>query len=106
MALVISIKDEASSKQWLEMVREINSDYHIAMADASECLIDMKDFADGTAVDEFVKYGTDLLNAAEVTFKAIDEIADTVNKVLGFATKFTEGAVGGIAKLLSKTLGK
>lgn len=101
----IGIKDEASAKQWLAMVQEINSDYHQAMADASETLINMKDFADGTLVDDFYKFGTDLLNAAEKTYKAIDEIADTVTKVISAAQKFAENAVSGIAKLASKILG-
>lgn len=101
----VSIKDEQSARQWLAMVQEINQDYHQAMADAAETLIDMQEFADGTLVDDFVKFGTDLLNAAEQTYKAIDSIADTVNKVLSIAKNFVEGAVGGIGKLVGKVLG-
>jgi len=101
----ISIKDEQSAREWLSMVQEINQDYHHAMADASQTMIDMKDFADGTMVDEFVKYGTDLLNAAETTFKAIDSIADTVNSVLSITKNFVDGALGGIGKLVGKILG-
>lgn len=100
----VGIKDEQSAKQWLTMVQEINTDYHNAMAEASQCLIDMKDFADGTLVDDFVKYGTNLLNAAEKTFEAMDTIADTVNQILNFAKNFVGEAVGGIAKLASKVL--
>lgn len=101
----VSIKDEQSARQWLAMVQEINQDYHKAMADAAETLIDMQEFADGTLVDDFVKFGTDLLNAAEQTYKAIDSIADTVNKVLSIAKNFVETAVGGIGKLVGKVLG-
>ena len=101
----VSIKDEQSAREWLAMVQEINQDYHHAMADASQTLIDMKDFADGTLVDDFVKFGTDLLNAAEKTFNAIDSISDTVNKVLSITRTFVEGAVGGIGKLIGKVLG-
>lgn len=104
--LQISIKDEQSAKQWLTMVQEINSDYKVAMADASQCLIDMKDFADGTLVDDFVKFGTDLLNAGQKTFEAIDTIADTVNGILGFVKNFMGDAVGTIAKLATKTLNR
>ena len=104
--LKISISDEQSAKQWLAQVQEINLDYRKAMTEATECLTNMKDFADGTIVDELVQFGTDLLNAAEATFHAIDEIADTVNSVLGFVGNFLEGAVGGIAKLAAKTLNR
>ena len=101
----IAIKDEQTAKQWVAMVQDINTDYLKAMTDAGETLINMKDFADGTMVDEFVKYGTDLCNAAENTFKAIDSIAETVNKVLGFATNFLGDAVSGIGKLAGKIFG-
>ena len=100
----INIKDDSSAKQWLQMVQEINTDYHNAMADAGQCLIDMKDFADGTLVDDFVKFGTNMLNAAEKTYQAIESIADTVNNILKFAKNFMNDAVGTIGKLASKVL--
>lgn len=103
--LKIAIKDEQTAKQWLALVQDINTDYLKAMTDASETMINMKDFADGTMVDEFYKYGTDLLNAAEVTYKAVDSIADTVNTILSKVSNFVEGATGGIGKLISKVLG-
>lgn len=102
----VSIKDEQSAKQWLAQVQEINQDYYNAMADASETLINMKDFADGTLVDDFVEFGNELLTAAKSTFDAIDTIADTVNKVLSFAQNFVENAVSGIGKLASTVLGR
>lgn len=101
----IAIKDEQTAKQWLAMVQDINTDYQKAMTDAAETLINMQEFADGTLVDNFVKYGNDLLNAAQTTFNAIDAIADTVNNILGKVGNFVEGAVGGIGKLVSKVLG-
>ena len=101
----VSIKDEASARQWLQMVQEINQDYNVAMADASQCLINMKDFADGTLVDDYVKFGDNMLDAAKKTFEAIDTIADTVNDVLSIAQNFVEGAVSGIGKLASAVLG-
>lgn len=101
----ISVKDEQSARKWLEMVQDINTDYQKAMTDAAETLINMQDFADGTLVDEFVKYGTDLLNAAQKTYEAIDTIADTVTNILNKVNNFVEGAVGGIGKLIGKVLG-
>ena len=100
----ISIKDEQSAKQWLNMVEDINTDYKKAMTDAAETMTNMKDFADGTLVDEFVKYGDKLMNAAQTTFEAISEISDTVNKVINTVNNFVSEAVGGIGKLVSKVL--
>lgn len=101
----IAIKDEQTAKQWLAMVQDINTDYQKAMTDAAETLINMQEFADGTLVDDFVKYGNDLMNAAQTTFTAISTIADTVNNILGKVTNFVEGAVGGIGKLVNAVLG-
>lgn len=103
--LQISVKDEQTARQWLTMVQDINTDYQKAMTDAAETMINMQDFADGTLVDDFVKYGTDLLNAAQTTFEAIDSIADTVNNILSKVTNFVTDAVGGIGKLVGKVLG-
>jgi uncharacterized protein YgfB (UPF0149 family) len=102
--LQISVKDEQTAKQWLAMVQDINTDYQKAMTDAAETMINMQDFADGTLVDEFVKYGTSLMNAAQVTFQAIDAIADTVNTILSKVSNFAKDAVSGIGKLVSKIL--
>lgn len=100
----IAIKDEQTAKLWLAMVQDINTDYHKAMTDAAETMINMQEFADGTMVDEFVKYGTDMLNAAETTFNAIDSIADTVKTILTKVSNFLNDAASGIGRLVSKVL--
>ena len=102
----ISIKDEQSAKQWLAMVQTINEDYFTAMKEAGETLTDMQNFADGTLVDDFVHFGTDILNLAQDTFNAIDAIADTVNKVLDTVKNFTTDVVGGITSAVGKIFGK
>ena len=101
----IAVKDEQAARAWLAEVQDINTDYHKAMADAAQTVIDMQDFADGTLVDEFVKYGNDLLTAAKTTFDAIDAIADTVNQFLSMVTNFVETVTSGIGKLAGKVLG-
>ena len=101
----VSVKDEQSAALWLEMVRNINTDYRTAMTDTLENMMNMKDFADGTLVDEIYKYGTDLLNAAEKTFNAIDEIADTVNTVMKEVGAFADLLTGDIGRLISSLLG-
>ena len=102
MAVQVSIKDRNAANAWLENVRDINQDYSRAMEEAGRTLIEMKDFADGTLVDEFYNYGNTLLDAAKKTFEVIDEIADTVNKILSAVEEFAESAVGGILKTLGK----
>lgn len=101
----ISIKDRESATAWLQTVEQINEDYRIAMKDAGDCLVNMQDFADGTLVDEFVKFGTDILNAAETTFNVINTIATTVNKILDTVTNFTENIVGNIGNAIGKIFG-
>lgn len=101
----ISIKDEQTARQWLENVRLINQDFHTAMKDAGDALVDMQQCMDGTLVDDYVKLGNQLLTAAKNTFDAIDKIADTVNKVLSTIKNFTENIVGGIGSVASKLFG-
>ena len=95
----ISIKDENSARQWLQMVEGINQDYHQAMKDAADCLQDMQNFADGTMVDELVNFGNAMLTAADKTFDTISKISETVNTVLSKVKEFTEDIVGGIGKI-------
>ena len=102
----ISIKDEQSARQWLNLVQAINEDYYKAMQEASEALTDMQNFADGTLVDDFYEFGTNLLNAAESTFNAIDDIADTVNNILGKVQNFMGEAAGIIGSAVGKILGR
>ena len=102
----IAIKDRQTAGQWLNMVLAINEDYHTAMKEAGETLTDMQNFADGTLVDDFVNFGTDLLNAAEATFKGIDAIADTVNSVLNAVENFTSNVVEGIGSAITKIFGR
>lgn len=101
----ISIKDEATAKQWLAMVQAINEDYYVAMKDAGDTLSDMQNFADGTLVDDFVQLGNQILGAAKTTYDAIDSIADTVNNILDTVKNFTTDVVGGIAGAVSKIFG-
>ena len=102
----ISIKDEQTARQWLQMVQAINEDYFTAMKDAGDTLSDMQNFADGTLVDDFVQFVTDILNAAQTTFNTIDAIADTVNSVLDKVKNFTSDVVGGISSAVGKIFGK
>ncbi|MBQ6825012.1 MAG: hypothetical protein IJP27_10185 [Clostridia bacterium] len=102
----ISIKDDQSAKQWLSMVQAINDDYYKAMQEASETLTSMQDFADGTLVDDFYEFGTNLLNAAEATSNAINEIADTVTNILGKVQNFLGEATGIIGSAVGKILGR
>ena len=102
--ITVIIKEETSAKQWLAMVQDINTDYQKAMTDAAETMTNMKEFAEGTLVDEYVKYGDKLLAAAKTTFDAIDAIADTVNTILNKVNNFVTQAVSGIGELASKVL--
>ena len=75
------------------------------MEDAANSLEGMGEFMEGTAVDEFVNAGTNLLTAARTTFDAIDKIADLVNTILDTVGKFTETVVGGISSVARAIFG-
>ena len=101
--LKIAVTDEGSAKSWLNQVHLVNEEYHEAMGEAAQTLQGAKEFGEGTVVDEFYDLGTNLLNSAEKVYHAIDEIATTVNKVLGVVTAFAgeaSGIIGAVTKLL------
>ena len=102
----VAIKEPAEARKWLEYVQQINEDYFTAMKDADDTLIAMQEAADGTLVDEFVNYGTALLDAAQATFNAIDTIADTVNSILDKVSNFAEDVVGSIGNALKNVFGR
>ncbi len=105
MANQVSIKDPQTARQWLASVQKIDEDYRRAMEEAANSLEGMGEFMEGTAVDEFVNAGTNLLGAARTTFDAIGKIADTINTVLDAVSKFTEGVVGGITSVARAIFG-
>ena len=104
MNIQISIKDENSARQWLQMVEGINQDYFQAMKDAADCLSDMQNFADGTMIDEFVNFASEMLKAVDKTYDTIKEIANTVTAIVGKVKDFAEGVVSGV-KAITKIFG-
>ncbi len=102
--VVISISSREDANRWLSNVTLINEDYHDAMKEAGTKLQEMKDFCDGTMIDEFYEYGTQLLNAAEAVFNTISQIGELVNSVLdklfgGFG-EAAKGIIEGAANLI------
>jgi len=104
MAIVINIKDEVTAKKWLAEVEEINADYHEAMKAAAECLKDMKDFGEGTMIDEFVGFADKMLTASEAIFKAVEQIAESVNEVIKHAKDLTSAVTDIIKQTANKIL--
>ena len=80
--LKISIKDDASARQWLDKVLLTNDEYYEAMREAGATLQEAKDFGEGTMVDEFYNLGTNVLTTATEVFNTINEISTVVNDVL------------------------
>lgn len=103
--LQIKVKDSASANAWLQKIMLLNEDYHAAMAEASETLTSVKDFSDGTMVDEIYNFGSGLLSAAETTFSAINTIAETVTSVISTVKNFESDVVSGIGRLAGSLLG-
>lgn len=98
----VSIKDRATAEKWLRSVNEINEEYKEAMEEAARTIADIQNLSDGTIVDELVGLADSFLNAAEVTFEGINEIADTVLKVLDTVEDFVDEAKGFVQDTLKK----
>ncbi len=94
--LKISIKDDASARQWLNKVLLTNDEYYEAMREAGATLQEAKDFGEGTMVDEFYNLGTNVLTTATEVFNTINEISTVVNDVLGKVGNLKETVAGAI----------
>ena len=94
--LKISIKDDASARQWLSKVLLTNDEYYEAMREAGETLQEAKDFGEGTIVDEFYNLSTNLLTSSEKVFRTINEISTVVNDVLVKVGNLKETVAGAI----------
>ena len=94
--LKISIKDDASARQWLNKVMLTNDEYYEAMREAGETLQEAKDFGEGTIVDEFYNLSTNLLTSSEKVFRTINEISTVVNDVLVKVGNLKETVAGAI----------
>ena len=102
---VISVKDRSMAESWLQKVVGLNMDYEVAMKEAAETIQGMKDFAEGTMVDDFVNFADNLLHAADETFKAISSIATTVTSVLDTIGDFAKSTMDLIGNVGKKILG-
>lgn len=94
--LKISIKDDASARQWLAKVESTNEEFDVAMREAGATLQEAKDFGEGTMVDEFYNLGTNVLTTATVVFNTLNEISTVVNDVLGKVGNLKETVAGAI----------
>ena len=97
----ISISDEVAARKWLGNIVIINEKYHEAMDRAAKALTEVKEFGDGTLVDELVNAGDKMLEASKSTFEAIGAISDTVSEFL----KMTGGFIGDAIKIVKGVAG-
>lgn len=97
----IALKDESSAIAWRDEVVKTDEEFKLAMQEAGKVLQEVKEFGDGTLVDEFYNLGTNLLNAGEKVFNAINEISTTVNTVLKKAGNFVGNVADGIKKVIN-----
>ena len=102
MAQNVSVKDRDAAIKWLMQIQTINEDYHQAMKEAGETLVDMENFCEGNIVDDLVEYAHNMINAAESIFNAMDSIADTVTKVLDVVDKFKDGVISAFSSTIKK----
>lgn len=103
--VVINVTDRDTAEAWLDIVKDINTDYNTAMINAGQSLDDIQNFADGTLVDEFVDLGSKITKAGKETFEAIRAIADTVSSFLGHIDTFKEAASSVIKGTVNKLFG-
>ena len=100
----IDIRDSVSAEKWLAEVQIINEEYDKVMKEAGQCLKDMKDFGEGTLVDEYYNFADRMLNSSQVIFEAISGIANDVTNILESLGQMSSDAIDILKKTATKIL--
>ena len=101
---IINIKSRDAAIAWRDAVMETNEEYNRVMEDASRTIEDIKTFADGTLIDEFVSLSYNLMGAAKKIFEGMNQIYGMVSTVVDRLTDMTS-TISGAIKAAGKFLG-
>lgn len=94
----ISISSEQAAKDWLAQVQQINEEFKIAMEEAGKILEAANEAAEGEIIDDLVNLGTNICQAGQLVFEAVDSISDTVADVLSKLGNFIDESKNAIKK--------
>lgn len=88
----IAMEGRESAEQWKKDAQALNDRTESLLNDVSELLKSVKDFSDGTLVDEIFDLGTNLVNATRTLMEGMNQIFNVVNGLLDFLQQLFTGA--------------
>ncbi len=100
----INLKSSEAAIAWRDAVMQTNEEYNRVMEDAARTIEEIKTFADGTLIDEFVGLSYNLMNVTKKIFQGMNKIYDMVSSVVSQFTGMNN-AISGAIKAAGKFLG-
>lgn len=90
----IQINGKAAADAWVERARGLNEETESLLKDVSNLLTSVRNFSEGTLVDEIVELGDGVITATTALMSGMNQIYDVVNKLLDFLKNLFEEATG------------
>lgn len=80
----IAISGRADAENWKNQARALNEETERLLKEVSETLQSVRQFSEGSLVDEIVDLGDKLITATTSLMKGMNGIFDVVNNLLSF----------------------
>lgn len=90
--MTIAMEGRAAANQWVNKAKELNERTKRLLDAVSETLKSVRQFSEGTLVDEIVDLGSTLMTATTKLMNAMNEIFNVVNKLLDFLSNLITGS--------------
>ena len=88
----IRMEGRDAAMNWKSRAEELNQRTERLLTDVSNLLKSVRDFSEGTLVDEIYDVGTTLVTTTTKLMEGMNKIYDVVNGLLNFFTNFITGA--------------
>ncbi len=88
----IAIEGRDAAKNWEAKAKDLNERTDSTLKDVSNLLKSVRDFSEGTLVDEIYDVGTTLVTATTKLMEGMNKIFDVVHGLLNFFAGFFQNA--------------
>jgi len=88
----IAIEGREAAEAWKREAQELNEETQTLLNEVSELLKSVRDFSEGTLVDEIVDLGSNLVTATTKLMEGMNMIFDVVNNLLNILMELFNNA--------------
>lgn len=88
----IKMEGRQAAEQWKARAQSLNERTDALLKDVSNLLQSVREFSEGTLVDEIYDLGTNLITATTKLMEGMNKIYDVVNGLLNFLAQLFTGS--------------